>query len=85
MLRRQVRSARHHSDAVRLLATAPNAAIVATVATVALRNAWYDAPDLAARKRLAEQIQLRFLETPFLPVGQHVQATAHRAEVADIG
>jgi peptide/nickel transport system substrate-binding protein len=51
---------------------------------VALRNAWYDAPDLAARKRLAEQIQLRFLETPFLPVGQYVQATAHRAEVADI-
>ena len=51
----------------------------------ALREAWFDAPDLPARKALAEQIQLQALQTvPYVPLGQIYQPTAWRAEIRDI-
>ena len=47
-----------------------------------LRDAWFDAPDLASQKALAEQIQLRGLETlPYLPLGQMFQPTAFRSDI----
>ena len=50
-----------------------------------LRDAWFDAPDLASQKALAEQIQLQGLETlPYLPLGQIFQPTAFRSDIKDI-
>jgi peptide/nickel transport system substrate-binding protein len=50
-----------------------------------LRDAWFDAPDLASQKALAEQIQLRGLDTlPYLPLGQMFQPTAFRSDIKDI-
>ncbi len=50
-----------------------------------LRDAWFDAPDLASQKALAEQIQLRGLETlPYIPLGQMFQPTAFRSDIKDI-
>ena len=50
-----------------------------------LRLAWYDAPDLAARKDLARQLQLRLLDqAPYLPLGQILQPTAFRQSVTGI-
>ena len=51
----------------------------------ALREDWFDAPDPAAQKALAEQIQLRSLETlPYIPLGQIFQPTAFRSDIKDI-
>ena len=45
----------------------------------ALRSQWFDAPDLAAQKAVARQIQeVAFQEVPYLPLGQYFQATAYR-------
>jgi len=50
-----------------------------------LRNAWLDAPDAAAQKRVAEDIQrLAFEEVPYLPLGQYFQATAYRRNVSAV-
>jgi peptide/nickel transport system substrate-binding protein len=50
-----------------------------------LRDAWFDAPDLVSQKALAEQIQLRGLETlPYIPLGQIFQPTAFRSDIKDI-
>jgi peptide/nickel transport system substrate-binding protein len=47
----------------------------------ALRATWFDAPDEAGRKAIAEQIQLRALETvPYVPLGQFFQPTAYRTD-----
>jgi peptide/nickel transport system substrate-binding protein len=44
-----------------------------------LREAWFDAPDLAAQQGVAKQIQeTAFREVPYLPLGQYFQATAYR-------
>ena len=44
-------------------------------AMVALRNSWYDTPDLAAERQVADQIQRRFLENPSeLPLGQYLRS-----------
>jgi peptide/nickel transport system substrate-binding protein len=44
-----------------------------------LRNDWLDAPDLAAQKKICDQIQLRaFEEVPFIPLGQWFGPTAFR-------
>ncbi|WP_372617800.1 ABC transporter substrate-binding protein [Falsiroseomonas sp.] len=44
-----------------------------------LRQAWFDAPDLAAQQQVARQIQeVAFQEVPYLPLGQYFQATAYR-------
>lgn len=50
-----------------------------------LRGAWYDAPDLRAQRRIAEQIQLVALdECVFYPVGQWVQPTAYRIDLTGV-
>jgi peptide/nickel transport system substrate-binding protein len=50
-----------------------------------LRDAWFDAPDLASQKAIAEQIQVRGLETlPYIPLGQIFQPTAFRSDIKDI-
>ena len=58
-----------------------------------LREAWFDAPDQAGRKRLAEQIQLQALESvPYVPLdvpldvplGQVFLPTAFRSDIKDI-
>ena len=50
-----------------------------------LREAWFDAPDLAAQKTIAAQIQLRAFETvPYIPLGQIFQPTAYRSDIKDV-
>ena len=50
-----------------------------------LRNQWLDAPDEAAQKRIAGQMQaIAFEEVPFLPLGQLFNPTAFRENVVDI-
>ena len=54
-----------------------------TMAT--LRDAWYDAPDLAAEKRAADQIQRRYFENPpTLPLGQYYSPAAYRVSLTDL-
>jgi peptide/nickel transport system substrate-binding protein len=44
-----------------------------------LRDAWFDAPDLAAQKKICEDMQrLAFEEVPFIPLGLSFQPTAFR-------
>ena len=51
----------------------------------AMRYAWIDAPDLAAQKRIATEMQRRwFAEVPMIQAGQWMQPTAHRADVTDL-
>jgi peptide/nickel transport system substrate-binding protein len=46
---------------------------------------WFDAPDLAAQKKVCEQIQLlAFEEPPFIPIGQYFPPHAHRDSITDI-
>ena len=50
-----------------------------------LREAWFDAPDLAAQKAVAAQIQTQAWETvPYIPLGQIFQPTAFRSDIKDI-
>jgi peptide/nickel transport system substrate-binding protein len=47
-----------------------------------LRDQWIDAPDLAAQKKICDQIQMRaFEEVPFIPLGQWFQPTAFRDDL----
>jgi peptide/nickel transport system substrate-binding protein len=51
----------------------------------ALKEAWFDAPDLAAQRKVTDQMQLlAFEEPPFIPVGQYFVPQAHRDTVSDI-
>jgi peptide/nickel transport system substrate-binding protein len=51
----------------------------------AMRQQWFDAPDLSAQQAICEQIQRRAFETvPFVPLGQVFQPTAFRENVTDI-
>ncbi|MCW3475802.1 ABC transporter substrate-binding protein [Limobrevibacterium gyesilva] len=50
-----------------------------------LRSAWFDAPDLATQKKVAEQIQLlTWEEVPFYPLGQAFQPLARRSNIEGI-
>ncbi len=50
-----------------------------------LRNEWFAAPDLAAQKKVAEQMQLQaFQDVPYIPLGQALGASAHRAELKGV-
>jgi len=50
-----------------------------------LREQWFDAPDLAAQKKICEEIQREvFAEGTFLPLGQYFSPTAFRANVEGI-
>jgi peptide/nickel transport system substrate-binding protein len=47
-----------------------------------LRDAWFDAPDMAAQKQICEDIQrLAFEEVPFIPLGQSFSPTAFRSNL----
>ena len=51
----------------------------------ALRDAWYDAPDVATQKRLGREMQLlAFEEVPFAPLGIWRQPIARRSNVTGI-
>lgn len=50
----------------------------------ALRASWFDAPDLAAQKSIAEQVQRQAMESvPYVPLGQLFQPTAFRSDIKD--
>jgi peptide/nickel transport system substrate-binding protein len=52
---------------------------------VSLRDAWLDAPDMAAQRQIAAEIQTTVWdEVPYIPVGQWFQPIAHRANVTGI-
>jgi peptide/nickel transport system substrate-binding protein len=52
---------------------------------VELREAWLDAPDLPAQRKIAEAIQRTvWEEVPYIPVGQWSLPIAHRASVTGI-
>ena len=56
-----------------------------THTSVALRDAWFDAPDLAAQQALARQLQTEAMRTvPYIPLGQYFQATAYRTSLSDV-
>jgi peptide/nickel transport system substrate-binding protein len=47
-----------------------------------LRDAWFEVPDLAAQKQIAEQMQLRAFETvPFYPLGMVYIPTAVQTDI----
>ncbi|MCC6719103.1 MAG: ABC transporter substrate-binding protein [Acetobacteraceae bacterium] len=51
----------------------------------ALRDAWFNAPDLAAQKKLAEEIQIHAMqEVPIIPTGQWFTPNATRDNIHDI-
>jgi peptide/nickel transport system substrate-binding protein len=51
----------------------------------ALRDSWFDAPDLAGQKKLCEDMQIQaFDQVPFIPVGQWFYPTAFRNNIVDI-
>lgn len=50
-----------------------------------LRNAWFDAPDLAAQQAIARRIQAQAMQdVPMIPLGQYFLATAHRRNITGI-
>ncbi|HEY3848106.1 MAG TPA: ABC transporter substrate-binding protein [Acetobacteraceae bacterium] len=50
-----------------------------------LRQAWFDAPDLAAQKAIAEQMQVEFWQSPpYVPLGMYDQPTAFHNYLTDI-
>jgi peptide/nickel transport system substrate-binding protein len=51
----------------------------------ALRNDWFNAPDIAGEKRIAAQIQQRFFEfAPYVPLGLYYAPTAYRSYLRDM-
>jgi peptide/nickel transport system substrate-binding protein len=47
-----------------------------------LRDAWFDAPDLAAQQAIGRRIQAQAMQdVPMIPLGQYFLATAHRRNV----
>lgn len=51
----------------------------------ALRDQWFDAPDLAAQKEICRQIQVAAVkEVPVIPTGMYFTPTAHRANLVDL-
>lgn len=50
-----------------------------------LRDAWFDAPDLAAQKKICEEMQMiAWDEVPYVPLGQWFNPTAFRADLKDV-
>jgi peptide/nickel transport system substrate-binding protein len=49
------------------------------------RSAWIDAPDLAAQKKIADEMQHQwFIDVPMIQTGQWMQPTAHRSNLTDL-
>jgi peptide/nickel transport system substrate-binding protein len=50
-----------------------------------LRNAWFDAPDLAAQKKIGAEIQLEAFENvPYWPLGSAQAPTAYRQDISSV-
>ncbi len=50
-----------------------------------LRAAWFAAPDVAAQKKIGEQIQAEAFESvPYLPLGEYFQPTAYAKSLAGV-
>jgi len=50
-----------------------------------LRNDWFRAADVAAQKKVCEQLQLQaFQDVPYIPLGQALGPTAYRAELKGV-
>lgn len=50
-----------------------------------LRNAWLDAPDLAAQQRIAADIQRQcFVDVPYIPLGQILPTWVYQRTVTDV-
>ena len=51
----------------------------------ALRQEWIDAPDLAAQKKIAVEIQMQALQDlPYMPIGQYLQPTSYHKDIAGV-
>ena len=51
----------------------------------ALRDAWFEAPDLAAQQKLCRDMQVRFWQNPsYVPLGMYDQPTAFHAYLQDV-
>lgn len=51
----------------------------------ALRDEWFDAPDLEAQKRISRQIQTQaFEDVPYIPLGQYFVDSAYQKNLVDI-
>jgi peptide/nickel transport system substrate-binding protein len=51
----------------------------------ALRDAWFQAPDLAAQQGLTRELQLEaFQDVPYIPLGQYFQPTAYQANLTGV-
>jgi peptide/nickel transport system substrate-binding protein len=60
----------------------PLSAVLPNPKIEALRDAWFDAPDLLAQQSIAERIQtLALQEPPFIPLGQYFIPYAHRSDL----
>ncbi len=50
-----------------------------------LRNDWFTAPDVAAQKKLGEDMQaLAFQDVPYLPLGEYFQPTAYSKKLTGV-
>ncbi|MBV9786136.1 MAG: ABC transporter substrate-binding protein [Acidisphaera sp.] len=51
----------------------------------AIRQSWFNAPDLAAQQKICEQLQTEFWKGPtYAPLGMYFQPTAFRSDLKDI-
>ena len=50
-----------------------------------LRDAWFQAPDLAAQQMLTRELQMEaFQDVPYIPLGQYFQPTAYQANLTGV-
>jgi peptide/nickel transport system substrate-binding protein len=50
-----------------------------------LRDAWFEAPDLATQQKIAAEMQRQaFIDVPYIPLGQYFQPVAYRKSVAGV-
>jgi peptide/nickel transport system substrate-binding protein len=51
----------------------------------ALRDAWFQAPDLTAQQAICREIQQEAMrEVPYYPLGQYMQPTAYRSSITGV-
>jgi peptide/nickel transport system substrate-binding protein len=50
-----------------------------------LRNAWFDAPDLASQQDICRRMQVQAMQdVPYFPLGQYQGPTAYRTEITGV-
>jgi peptide/nickel transport system substrate-binding protein len=50
-----------------------------------LRDAWFDAPDLAAQKKIAAEMQAQaFVDVPYYPLGLFYNPSVYRRDITDV-